>query len=103
MKKQHFRGVVWPRKGPVNGTYQYTIAAIVVTDRPIPAGTSRGYLDGPVSEAFLEDLCRLKAYKPGEVLGDACDVLIRMGRVDPKEDEPVANDGDGLMVKGVAP
>ncbi len=94
--RQHFRGVVWPRKGPVEGTYQYVVAALIVTNRPIPAGTSAGYLDGSVSETFLEELCRLKAYKPSEVFGDASAALSRLAQVDPKTDEEVPNDGDGL-------
>jgi len=99
MGKQHFRGVVWPRKGPVDGTYQYVIAAIVVTDRPIPVGTSQGYLDGGVTELFLDELQRLGAFKPAAVFGDATDVLTRLGKVNPREDAPIANDGDEMAGK----
>lgn len=97
MKKQHFRGVVWPRRGPVDGTYQYVIAAIVVTDHPIPVGTDDGYLDGNVSELFLEELRHLSAHKPTEVFGDASNVLLRLSRVDPRKDKRIPNDGGDVV------
>lgn len=87
-KKEHFRGVIWPRGEQPDAqgkpTYRYVVVGMLVTDEPIPGldpnetvvdGGLRRYVDELGMAGALGQLPKFSASRP---LGDASDVLLSL-------------------------
>lgn len=89
MRREAFRGVVWPRQLPSDATeptvFRYAVVGMLVSDRRLPefeTGATTclaGSTGGMLADALLE-LKRLD--EPEEKFGDANDVLRRLREIE---------------------
>lgn len=96
MRREHFRGVIWPRD-PMDGKHRYVIVGMLVTDEPLD--TIDGVQPNGISELFVDGNCSgvsyvlevMKKYKSRRPLGDAVNVLLSLEDL-PQELIPLEND-----------
>lgn len=77
--REHFRGVVWPRRNPdAQGRYRYAVVGCLVTDKPLEFDEKNEIvLDGHAA-GMSDSLQTIVQKVPNIVLGDATNVLLSL-------------------------
>ena len=84
MRRQHFRGTVWPRQEndePTKkhkGLYRYCVVGMIVTDKPLEGlSANQTVLDGHAA-GMAEALETIQQKEANLQVGDATDVLLNL-------------------------
>lgn len=84
-RREHFRGVVWPRGRHESGAYRYVVVGLLVTDEPIPGQDLQRFgvrtmVDGP-APGLADALAAMPQREATAIVGTADDVLLGLGRL----------------------
>ena len=79
MRKQHFRGTVWPRPELADkGIYRYVVVGMIFTDKPLDGlSDNQIVLDGHAA-GMAEALETITQKEANIKVGDATDVLLNL-------------------------